>query len=47
MTDYYTRMTEYRDWPDTSRDMVGYDWHDGEKISHRGEGEFSTDFLSR
>ena len=45
--DYYTRMTEFIFWPDKPRDMWGYDWHEGEQISHRGEGEFSTDFLSR
>ena len=28
-------------------EMIGYDWHEGEEISHRGEGEFSTDFLTR
>ena len=40
-------MTEYHNWPDTPQDMIGYDWHEGEEISHRGEGEFSPDFLTR
>ena len=43
----YARMTEYHNWPDTPQDMIGYDWHEGEEISHRGEGEFSPDFLTR
>ena len=47
VTNYYSRMTEYPNWPDTPQDMVGYDWHEGEEISHRGEGQFSTDFLTR
>ena len=40
-------MTEFIFWPDKPRDMWGYDWHEGEQISHKGKGEFSTDFLSR
>ena len=47
VTNYYTRITEYQNWPDTPQDMFGYDWHDGEDISHLGEGEFSTDFLTK
>ena len=41
------RMAEFVGWPDTPEEMLGYDWHEGEEISYKGEGEFSTDFLSR
>ena len=41
------RMAEFPGWPDTPEEMLGYDWHEGEEISYKGEGEFSTDFIAR
>ena len=43
VTDYYTRLTRDNGNPAAQ----GYDWHDGEEVSHLGEGEWSTEVLSR
>jgi len=44
---YYTRMAEFIDWPDTPRDKWGYDWHQNEEISYEGGQEFAPDLMSR
>jgi len=45
--DYYNRMVDYRDFPQSPEDMKGYDWHYNGEVSYEGDGEFSPDFLSR
>jgi arylsulfatase A-like enzyme len=48
-TDYYTRRTGDKNIDQTQKDpaMFGYDFHNGDKITFEGEGEFLTDLLTR
>ena len=45
VTNYYTRITQSKIMVDKTKE--GYDWHHNMSISYEGQGEFSTDLVSR